>query len=281
MQEAAQDNAAGFWWAQARALGLQTRSTEAWVAVRCAGDGPDSHRVVVTRPYPDAAALAAELAGLHREWGDGPLCVEDAYGRLDLAPYGFEAALPQAVMVREPDSTVSRPGFGASSGGAAAGGWRERHSWELRRESTAEEAPVVREASDADGLAVVERTVVEGFPLPSRLPWRRAGLLPPALLGEPGLRAWEVRRQGAAAGACVSYDDGESVGLYWVATLPEHRSRGVGRALLETVLAAHPGRPAVLTATLLGEPLYRRLGFTERALSRWWRAQAAPADAGR
>lgn len=313
--ETAHDNAAGFWLAQARALGLESRRTACWTAVRCRGDGPDSHRVVVTRPYGDASALARELAGLHREWGTEPLCVEDPYGDLDLAPHGFEAALPQAVMVREPDGAVggasaavsagAEAGSGSGSGsrfGAGAGtgavvsapGSLVADAWAvagasvgdgpgrgLRAGTGARPGVDVREALDDEGLAAVERVVVEGFPLPARLPLRQGALLPPALLGAPGWRGWTARREGETAGACVSYDDGTVVGLYWVATLPQHRSHGVGRALLEAVLAAHPGRPATLTATLLGEPLYRRLGFRERALSRWWRSQAAPAGSGR
>ncbi|MGA5702362.1 GNAT family N-acetyltransferase [Peterkaempfera bronchialis] len=257
--EAAHDNAAAFWLARARALGLHAVRTAGWTAVHGGSDGLDAHRVVVTRPYSDPEGLLAELAGLFREWGTGRVCLEDPYGGLDLALYGGEGALAQAVMVREPAplgpgsgvGPAARPGTGRGSG------------------------VEVREAVDGDGLAVAERVVVEGFPLPGRLPWRRGGLLPGALLGEPGWRAWVARRDGAPAGACVSYDDGSVVGLYWVATLPNHRSRGVARAVVEAVLAAHPGRPATLTATLLGEPLYRRLGFTERALSRWWRYPAS------
>ena len=96
-----------------------------------------------------------------------------------------------------------------------------------------------------------------------------------------GRRSWLARRQGVTAGACVSWDDGTSVGLYWVAVLPEHRSQGVARALLERVLRAHPERPATLTATLLGEPLYRKLGFVEQGLATWWRCPAMSSPAAR
>ncbi|MCD0483340.1 GNAT family N-acetyltransferase [Streptacidiphilus sp. ASG 303] len=270
--EAAHRNAAGFWLARARALGLPTRTAAGWTAVRAAPGGADAHRLVVTRPYGDAAALAGELAGLVREWGAGQACVEDPYGGLDLAPFGFEAAIPQPVMMRQPDASAPGNTCRAAPANAPRAAPRTADGTACVRRDAVE----VREAVDGAALADAERVVAEGFPLTGRLPWRSGALLPEALLREPGWRAWRADRGGVPAGACVSFDDGSAVGLYWVATLPAHRSRGVARALVRAVLDAHPGRTAVLTSTLLGEPLYRRAGFTERGLSRWWRHPASP-----
>ena len=49
--------------------------------------------------------------------------------------------------------------------------------------------------------------------------------------------------------------------MYWLAALPEHRSAGLGRAVMCAALAACPGRPAVLVATAAAESLYSSLGF--------------------
>ncbi|MFC7184451.1 GNAT family N-acetyltransferase [Kitasatospora paranensis] len=135
----------------------------------------------------------------------------------------------------------------------------------------------VGEALDADGLAEVEETLIEGFPMPARWPVARGTMLPPGLLAVPGYRAWSARIDGKAVGACVSYEHGTTVGIYTVATLPAFRSRGVGRAVVTAALEAHPASVATLVATLLGEPLYRRLGFVEQGVSRWWRYPATPA----
>ncbi len=80
--------------------------------------------------------------------------------------------------------------------------------------------------------------------------------------------AWGLGRYYAAeldgrllgtAGA-VLHDGASFVGAMAVA--PEHRSKGLGRALLERVLDEVSASPtALLEATPLGFPLYRKLGF--------------------
>ncbi|MFI6846842.1 GNAT family N-acetyltransferase [Kitasatospora sp. NBC_00085] len=260
--EQANDNAAAFWLAQARAHGWQQLIDPRFTAVRCDRSPDDAHRIVITRPYGDSAPLEDELAALLREWSTVRLTLEDPYGRLDMARHGCGHGRGMAVMVREPgplDAPLpsSLPRSGDQGGGPLT----------------------VDEVLDADGFAEVEHAVVEGFPIEAHQPWTRGGMLPAELLREPGLRAWLGRIDGAPAGACLTYDDGRATGVYWVATLPDHRSRGVARAVLETALAAaHPDRPATLVATQLGEPLYRKLGFIEWGRTHWW-TLTDPSDA--
>lgn len=72
------------------------------------------------------------------------------------------------------------------------------------------------------------------------------------------------------AGACLTVSDDSTVGLYWMTTLPEHRSRGVGRALLHGALNHQADLPMTLTAARAGRPLYDSLGFVPVADARWW-----------
>lgn len=249
--EQANRNAAAFWLAQARAHGWEQRVRPGWTAVRCARRPVDPHRVVITEPYAEAAPLEQELADLLASWSSEQFTVEDPYRRLDLSRLGATASRAMAVMAREPGPLDPPTPLQARPGAALT----------------------VDEVTGADEFAEVERTVVDGFPLPARQPWVRGVALPAALLREPGCRAWLARRDGAAAGACLSYDDGRAAGLYWVATLPEHRSRGVARAVLEAALTEGPDAPATLVATTLGEPLYRKLGFVEHGRTHWWSKQ--------
>ncbi len=315
--EQANDNAAGFWLTQARAHGWESLRRPGFTAVRCARDHADAHRLVVTRPYSEPRWLEEELAGLLRDWGTTQLCLEDPYGGLDLSRFGCVRGLGMAVMTREP---VGPPARGAAIGTGSPGGTGGTAG--LSGRPRYGERLTICEAVDGAGLAAVERTVVEGFPIPARRPWVRgamlpvdllsAGLLPADLLarhgeggsgkgaadgavegavdvavegavdgagetaGAPGIRAWLARVDGQAAGGCLTYDDGETVGLYWVSTLAGYRSRGVARGVLEAALGGHPGRPATLVSTLLGEPLYRKLGFVERGVTCWWGYPVAP-----
>ncbi|MEU9130328.1 GNAT family N-acetyltransferase [Kitasatospora sp. NPDC048540] len=262
--ELANDNAAAFQLAQAEARGWLALRRPGFAAVR-PDRGPEqveADRVVVTRPYADPSALEAELVELFKEWDTGHLCLEDPYGRLDLSRFGCEAARGKPVMARPPGPPDSDVDADADAGANADAG---------RRRYPADVGLTVHEVIGVDDLAEAERTVVHGFPELARLPWQRGGLFPAALLERPGYRVWLARRGGTPASACVTYDDGAAVGVYWVATLPEHRSKGAAGAVIGQALAAHPDRLATLTATESGEPLYRRMGFREQGVSRWWR----------
>ena len=129
-------------------------------------------------------------------------------------------------------------------------------------------AAALEPVADRAGLADAERTVLTGFPMLGAAP---GTLLPPDSLGVPGLGVWLARRDGAPAGAVAAYDDGASLGIYFLATLPAHRRRGVGRELMHAALGMSPARPAVLTATAAGEPLYAALGFRPAGRGAWWR----------
>jgi GNAT superfamily N-acetyltransferase len=127
----------------------------------------------------------------------------------------------------------------------------------------------VTEVRDAAELAVAERTMVDGFPLRAYQPYEQGSALPPRLLGLPGWRVWLAHRHERPAAAAYTYDDGTTVGVYWLATLPEHRSAGLGRAIMTTAVAAFPTRTFTLVATEAGRPLYESLGFRAVATAAW------------
>jgi GNAT superfamily N-acetyltransferase len=103
---------------------------------------------------------------------------------------------------------------------------------------------------------------------------------PVDVLGIPGWRVWLGCRDGVPAGATYTYHDGTSVGVYQVATLPEHRGNGVARALMNAVLAEYPDVPVMLTATEQGRPLYEKLGFRTLSEAVWWTPVHTGDDSG-
>jgi GNAT superfamily N-acetyltransferase len=128
----------------------------------------------------------------------------------------------------------------------------------------------VVQATGPDALAQAERVIVNGFPQRALQPHRRGRLLPPLVLAVPGWRTWLAYREGEPAAACCTYDDGAARGVYWLATLPGHRSHGLGRAVMSAALAGFPG-PVALVATAAGVPLYSSLGFRAVSEAAWYR----------
>jgi GNAT superfamily N-acetyltransferase len=162
--------------------------------------------------------------------------VEDGFSVLDLAAHGFRAEFFNEVMLRPPGPL----------GGGGTG---------------------VRRVRDAAGLARAEAMLVEAF-WSGRAPGE---LLPRSAISLPGWDTW-ISEDGA--GSVTTYDDGATVGVYWLGVRPEARSRGLGRALMSAALAAAPARPAVLSSTAQGRPLYESLGFEALGTATWWRREA-------
>jgi GNAT superfamily N-acetyltransferase len=127
----------------------------------------------------------------------------------------------------------------------------------------------VVEVGDPETLANAERVMVDGFPFPQFQPWVR---------GQPGWKVWLAYLGEKAAAAAYTFDDGDATGVYWLATLPAHRSRGLARAVLTTAIAARPDQVFTLVATEAGRPLYESLGFLTVAMATW---HTRPAVAGR
>ncbi|MCE7000213.1 GNAT family N-acetyltransferase [Saccharothrix sp. S26] len=195
-------------------------------------NGPTLLRVLAVRPDPDPDDFA-ELQLLAKR-AEARVVVEDSFGTIDGAALGLTARhLP--VMIR-PHAPVPPPAL------------------DVRSVRTPEE------------WAVAERVVVEGFPLPG---FPTGNALPLALKDREGFRAHTVWRDGVVAGACLTVEADDAVGVYWVTTLPEHRSRGVARTLMHAMITEFPV-PMTLTAAKPGLPLYRSLGFSVITQATWW-----------
>ncbi len=223
-------------WAQVR-----PGSTPGWSVVTIPAQ-PASRVIAHWPPPADAAPIAALLAG-HR--GPGRFVVEDSDGSLAL-PSGDHITVDRFPVMVRPAGPALLP--------APAAGVQ------------------VELVTDPATLAQAERVIVDGFPQRSLQPYRPGRSVPALALAVPRLRVWLARDGGEPAGACCSYDDGTALGIYWLATLPQHRSRGIGRAVMAVALAAAPGRPAVLVATPAGQPLYTSLSFRIVATAAWYRA---------
>jgi hypothetical protein len=119
---------------------------------------------------------------------------------------------------------------------------------------------VVEQVTSEDRLAVVERTVIDGYPMPE-LAGRPAGaVLPPALLEEDiVVRLGYVDGQPAAA--TLGHVGCGVVNLCMAATLPNARRRGVWAAMVWARVDDAPDLPAVAYTSDDSRPGFVRMGF--------------------
>jgi ribosomal protein S18 acetylase RimI-like enzyme len=125
------------------------------------------------------------------------------------------------------------------------------------------------EAGRLDFLAVTVEAYAESFLPPDAAEATLASL--PALCGEH-VRAVVASEANEPKAAAMVVSSGQVASVQFVGTVPQARGRGLGE--LCTRWATRAGfelgaEAIVLEASEQGEPLYRRLGFTEQSRYRW------------
>jgi ribosomal protein S18 acetylase RimI-like enzyme len=129
-------------------------------------------------------------------------------------------------------------------------------------ESVVHELQVLR-VETADGFAQSLAIAAAGFEIPAEI---LAPLYTLDVTGLDGLNVYLARVGGQDVATAINVVEGDAVGIYNVATPPEHRGRGYGGAI--TRHAARDGFTAgaefaYLQSSLMGESVYQRLGFRE------------------
>ena len=132
----------------------------------------------------------------------------------------------------------------------------------------------VVEVHDPRELAVAERVLVDGYPMPDLEHLRPGDLLGPTILS-PETRVWIARVDGTPAAVAAAHLHAGVTLVEYVATLPAARGRGAGSAVTWAATLADPARPAMLIASDDGRPVYEAMGYV--AIERWtaWLRPAA------
>ncbi len=119
----------------------------------------------------------------------------------------------------------------------------------------------IEAVSDEDSLDAFARAAFRGFGFPENA---ASLMLNPQLWSRPQVEAFVGSVEGEPVASAMLIVSGPVAGIYWVATVPEARRRGYGEALTWAAVAA--GRRAGCTvaslqASVMGRPVYERMGF--------------------
>jgi len=123
----------------------------------------------------------------------------------------------------------------------------------------------LRLAAVADARTVDEfgRTAFAAFGFPEA---GAAAVMTPRLFEDPALQAYVGYLGDEPVCTSLLYVTGTTAGIYWVGTLEAQRGRGFGEVM--TAHAARQGRArgcdhASLQASVMGRPVYERMGFRQ------------------
>jgi hypothetical protein len=220
----------------ARGTGKPWHSTPEWAGGWIGDRGALTNWVVPTQPVTDPAGLLAQVDTLFP--GHIPYVLILAWPTPDLQRHGLVLLGHPPLMVRFPGPRPASMAPGVD----------------------------VAEVRDADGLAVAERVLVEGYPMPEMQPLMPGDLLGPAIL-DGRTRVWVARVNGEPAAVAAAHLHAGVTMVEYVAALPRARGRGAGGAVTWAATLADPDRPAVLLASDDGRPVYERMGY--QAVERW------------
>ncbi len=220
----------------ANAVGRPWRATERWAGGFIADRGALSNPMVLLQPTADPAAVLDEIGALVPS--TSPYLLLSPWPAPDFSRYGLVLLGHPPLMVRFPSAHTVPSRAGVE----------------------------VREVNDAADLAVAERVLVQGYPMPDLEPFTSGDLLGPRILEGP-TRVWLAYVDGQPAAVAVCHRHAGATLIEFVATLSAARGRGAGAAVTWAATLAHPDDPAVLVASDEGRPVYEAMGYV--AIERW------------
>ena len=124
----------------------------------------------------------------------------------------------------------------------------------------------VERVEDAGAFREACQVIAEGFGAPMEIADAMARFAETAIGDDQAQRVFLVRSEGKAVGTALGVAEGQILGVFNVATVPEVRRRGVGRAVMLATMrdgAARGATLAVLQSSDMGHAVYERLGFED------------------
>lgn len=223
--------------AVAAALDRPHRRTDTWAGAHIGDRGALTNPVFLLQPLGlDPAEVIAEIDALLPS--PLPYVLLSPWPTPDLRPFGLALLGHPPLMVRfpTPHEEAIPPGM------------------------------EVRQVTDSSDLAIAERVLVDGYPMPDLEPLSTGELLAPALLDGP-TRVWLGYVDGQPAAVAAAHVAAHAILVEYVAALANARGRGAGSAVTWAATLADPALPAMLLASDDGRPVYEKMGYV--AIERW------------
>jgi acetyltransferase (GNAT) family protein len=227
--------------AVARSAGRPWRAGPGWAGGWIGDRGALTNPIVLLRPPADPPVVLQEIDSLFP--AHVPYLLVSAFPLPQLRKHGLALLGHPPLMVRLPGSAPD----------AAA---REPRAPSVQ----------VRPVRDAQELALAERVLVDGYPMPDLEPLGVGDLLGPSILTGP-TRVWLAWLDDRPVAVSAAHQSAGVTLIEYVATLPDARGLGAGSAVTWAATLSAPDQPAVLLASDDGRPVYERMGY--RAIERW------------
>lgn len=147
-----------------------------------------------------------------------------------------------------------------SKGGLLHAGQLRAMKLKQRRTVKTDQSITVRPAKSADEWASCEW---RAFEYGSDTVSREYIELSRAFFDDDRVSLFAAEKSGSIAGAFMTTNEADLIGVYYFATVPEYRRQGVATAMMNTICSLSEGKPAVLQAAPAGVPFYKAFGFDD------------------
>lgn len=215
-----------------------------------------------------AAVTGVPVAGMNGVWSvDGQIDEGEVGALLDaVAASGVPYGLQVPVTERDRFAAVAED----------RGLHRDEDVPVMRLDSVGDRPPqpedlVIRPLRPSE-VALHHRTAAAGFEAPLEV---FEQLVPPSVLQLDGVRAYVAERDGEVVCTGLGIREGEALGVFNIATPPEHRRRGLGAALTARIVSdglAAGAAWAWLQSSPPGYGVYEGLGFSTVEVWSTWEA---------
>jgi ribosomal protein S18 acetylase RimI-like enzyme len=205
---------------------------------------PFGNVAVLRRPLSDAEwpEAAHRMHAFYGEQAGGPFMTFSGWPTPDVRTLGFGAIGHPPLMVRMPASIIAPDPDGFA----------------------------IRPVTDAETAEQFEQVMIAGYPVPELEAGARGVIIGTNLDAAPRWLHYVGLLDDRPVATGSAFVDDHHVHVEFIATLPDCRGQGVGAAITAAATRADPTLPALLIASDLGQPVYRRLGYVSVSRFTLW-----------